>query len=158
MSIVASVERNKERGRAAPRRAAPPFPTSWDLGRGASRLLHVALLVMLADAGAAVDARLRASAPLAVEDVESALADVHDALEAHRARIDARRADMAAHAPHCPPAPRELTAALDALEARAAAAAASVGDVTAEIRRLDMAKRHVAHSIVTLRRLQMLGT
>ena len=89
--------------------------------------------------------------------VERAQARVHAQLT--RRRDETRRLlSLTAH-----PLPNEhehdaqaLLAALADLETHASRAEKSVGEITAEIRWLDMAKRNVGHSIVTLRRLQML--
>ena len=89
--------------------------------------------------------------------VERAQARVHAQLA--RRRDETRRLlSLTAH-----PLPNEhehdaqaLLAALADLETHASRAEKSVGEITAEIRWLDMAKRNVGHSIVTLRRLQML--
>ena len=89
--------------------------------------------------------------------VERAQARVHAQLTCHRDETR-RLLSLTAH-----PLPNEhehdaqaLLAALADLEAHASRAEKSVGEITAEIRWLDMAKRNVGHSIVTLRRLQML--
>jgi len=89
--------------------------------------------------------------------VERAQARVHAQLT--RRRDETRRLlSLTAH-----PLPNEhehdaqaLLAALADLETHASRAEKSVGEITAEIRWLDMAKRNVGHSIVALRRLQML--
>lgn len=89
--------------------------------------------------------------------VERAQARVHAQLTRHRDETR-RLLSLTAH-----PLPNEhehdaqaLLAALADLETHASRAEKSVGEITAEIRWLDMAKRNVGHSIVTLRRLQML--
>lgn len=89
--------------------------------------------------------------------VERAQARVHAQLTRHRDETR-RLLSLTAH-----PLPNEhehdaqaLLAALADLETHASRAEKSVGEITAEIRWLDMAKRNVGHSIVALRRLQML--
>ena len=122
--------------------------------------LHVAVVAATMDSVAArVDALLAGGDGdgLSRAHVERAQARVHAQLTRHRDETR-RLLSLTAH-----PLPNEhehdaqaLLAALADLETHASRAEKSVGEITAEIRWLDMAKRNVGHSIVTLRRLQML--
>lgn len=95
-----------------------------------------------------------------VADVERARAALDARIDANRqeaAQLRTRLADGALHDTAArAQAADTLFATLARLETHASRAEASVGDITAEIRWLDTAKRNVAHSIVTLKRLQML--
>ncbi|WFD32180.1 Vacuolar protein sorting-associated protein 53 [Malassezia sp. CBS 17886] len=93
--------------------------------------------------------------PLSVEDVESAQAHVHAQLDALASQSAERRRSLREQG--TPPiAVDPLSQSLINLETHARAAEKSVGEITSELRRLDMAKRNVSLSIVTLRRLQMM--
>lgn len=111
------------------------------------------------DAPAHVDRLLAEAGGIEQGHLQSAQARVHAALADNRARaseLRERLAHGAAPASGHEPAAHALLQALTQLETHASRAEASVGEITADIRWLDMAKRHVAQSIVTLRRLQML--
>ena len=114
-------------------------------------------------ATARADAGRVQQAILAQEAEEKKLTRAIDAARPEREKLEERLA----HAQHkrkqaatlCAQAERDRDAhdaTLARLETHASRAEASVGDITAEIRWLDTAKRNVAHSIVTLKRLQML--
>lgn len=110
------------------------------------------------DAPARVDRLLAEAGGIDVEHLQRAQAHVHAALSENRgqaAALSERLAQGAAPINTQEPA-HALLEALTTLETHASRAEASVGEITADIRWLDMAKRHVAQSIVTLRRLQML--
>lgn len=95
---------------------------------------------------------------LGMHHVEQAQAHIYTRLTQHRQDTQALAAQAAQHKPdlHAHEA-KALLSSLSELEEHAARAEHSVGEITAEIRWLDMAKRNVSQSIVTLRRLQMLG-
>lgn len=121
---------------------------------------HVATLLMAHDdAARQVDALLAGydGDELSIAHVQRAQARIHTHLvhNRHDMRALASRNKLAAPDAHEQDAQALLTALAD-LEAHASRAEASVGEITAEIRWLDMAKRNVGLSIVTLRRLQML--
>ncbi|KAL4402931.1 Vacuolar protein sorting-associated protein 53 [Malassezia pachydermatis] len=94
---------------------------------------------------------------LGMHHVEQAQAHIYTRLTQHRQDTQALAAQAAQHKPdlHAHEA-KALLSSLSELEEHAARAEHSVGEITAEIRWLDMAKRNVSQSIVTLRRLQML--
>ena len=111
------------------------------------------------DVAAHVDRLLAEAGGIEQGHLQSAQARVHAALAENRAHATALRerlAHGAAPSATHEPAASALLQALATLETHASRAEASVGEITADIRWLDMAKRHVAQSIVTLRRLQML--
>lgn len=114
-------------------------------------------------ARSAVDALLAQAPGGAPEsaDVERALALVHAKLEANRAEAARLRTRCESGGALQDTAGRSaqlhtLLAMLGSLEQHASGAEKSVGEITAEIRWLDTAKRNVGQSIVTLKRLQML--
>ncbi|WFD22244.1 Vacuolar protein sorting-associated protein 53 [Malassezia equina] len=111
------------------------------------------------DVPAQVDRLLTEAGGIEQGHVQSAQARIQAALAENRERatqLRERLAQSAAPLAAQEPAAHALLEALDTLETHASRAEASVGEITADIRWLDMAKRHVAQSIVTLRRLQML--
>ena len=110
------------------------------------------------DVCADVDALLSQSSVLEVEDVLRAQAQVQLALSVNR-ETTAALLETCTEAPRSAESDAAAPALLDALatlEAHASRAEESVGEITAEIRWLDTAKRNVGRSIVTLKRLQML--
>ncbi|WFD18657.1 Vacuolar protein sorting-associated protein 53 [Malassezia caprae] len=111
------------------------------------------------DVPAHVDRLLSEAGGIEQAHLHSAQARIQAALAENRVRateLHERLAHGAAPAATHAPAAHALLQALAQLEMHASRAEASVGEITADIRWLDMAKRHVAQSIVTLRRLQML--
>ncbi|WFC95630.1 Vacuolar protein sorting-associated protein 53 [Malassezia brasiliensis] len=114
---------------------------------------------MAADAVDALLGLAPGTAPGAA-DLARARAALDAKMQANRdeaAALRTRLADGALHdAPTRAEAADTLFTTLARLETHAARAEASVGEITAEIRWLDTAKRNVALSIVTLKRLQML--
>ena len=145
-----------------PHRIATVRTRTFGLTQPRVRARHVVCHVATMAVGEAVDALL-ALAPGAAPgaaDIERALAAIHTKQDAHRREATELHGRLARGALHDAPQRSEaLTTLLDTLarlETNASRAEASVGEITAEIRWLDMAKRNVAHSIVTLKRLQML--
>ena len=94
---------------------------------------------------------------LSIPHVQRAQSEIHAKLALNRQNTHALLATASHSVPdaHDQNA-QELLTSLAHLEKHASRAEASVGEITAEIRWLDMAKRNVGLSIVTLRRLQML--
>lgn len=112
---------------------------------------------------AEVDAQLALAPGRAPDaaDVERALASVHAKLAENRSAAAALQKRVASGGALHDTQQRDarletLLATLGRLEEHATRAEGSVGEITAEIRWLDMAKRNVGQSIVTLKRLQML--
>lgn len=94
---------------------------------------------------------------LSMARVERAQARIHAQITHHRGETRRLLAETAHPTPNEHESDAQaLLAALADLETHASRAEKSVGEITAEIRWLDMAKRNVGQSIVTLRRLQML--
>ncbi|PKI83582.1 Vps53p [Malassezia vespertilionis] len=111
---------------------------------------------------AEVNALLTPEGPtLQVADVEGALEKVYTLFAENRAEAESLRAKLHANGSALLVSERNTTmqqlfASLETLEQHTVRAESSVGEVTADIRWLDMAKRNVSLSIVTLKRLQML--